>query len=185
MSEIMERLRTDHANFRRLLELVDHEIGLFRQAERPDYLLLRAIIEYFEDYPAQCHHPVEDLVYLKLKARAPETAARIADLEAEHDKESQRLQTFSELIHRVMLDRIIPRETVIGAAQAFILHVRTHLEMEEAHFFSVAEENLADEDWRTIDREISERLDPLFHSISLDQIEGLRDHILDSYHEGP
>jgi hemerythrin-like domain-containing protein len=51
-----------------------------------DYEVFAAIIEFFKMYPDSCHHPKEDIIYEKFKARDPDRAASIADLKAEHRK---------------------------------------------------------------------------------------------------
>jgi len=156
MSKAMKVLHGDHKVFVQLLDLIDDEIETFRRAERTDYTLLEAILEYFQGYPDCTHHPAEDLVYKKLKQRAPEDCARIPDMDREHHRESERLRAFSRLVDLVLAEGEIERNKVIEAAEAFVRYMRRHVEMEEAKFFPAALEHLHDEDWAEIDRRLKE-----------------------------
>jgi hemerythrin-like domain-containing protein len=68
MVEIIEILRQEHQNVGKLLSVLEQELNVFAQAERPDYEVIQAVIEYFKKYPDTCHHPKEDIIYEKFKA---------------------------------------------------------------------------------------------------------------------
>src|SRR4029078_5537589 len=101
MVEIIEILRQEHRNIEKLLRVMEQELSVFDRGERPDYEILGAIIEFFKEYPASCHHPKEDVIYEKFKARAPDRAASIADLEAEHREGALRLRRVAQALERV------------------------------------------------------------------------------------
>ncbi len=86
MSNIIQILLEEHRNIDKLLLVLEHELEVFDRSEEPDYEILRAIIQYFQDYPENCHHPKEDMVFEKLKMRDPAAASRVGDVEAEHVK---------------------------------------------------------------------------------------------------
>lgn len=45
MVEIVEILRQEHRNIEKLLHVMERELSVFDSGERPDYEVLRAIIE--------------------------------------------------------------------------------------------------------------------------------------------
>ena len=69
MTRIIETLREEHRNIEELLLVLEHELSVFDRNERPDYEVIQGVIRYFEDYPDCCHHPKEDMIFEKLKAR--------------------------------------------------------------------------------------------------------------------
>ena len=69
MIEIIEILHQEHRNIEKLLRAMEQELSVFDQGERPDYEVFGAIIEFFKKYPDSCHHPKEDIIYEKFKAR--------------------------------------------------------------------------------------------------------------------
>ena len=76
MVEIIEILREEHRNIEKLLRVMEQELSVFDRGERPDYEVFGAIIEFFKGAPELCHHPKEDIIYEKFKARDPGRAAR-------------------------------------------------------------------------------------------------------------
>ena len=57
MTYIIEVLRQEHCNIESLLRVLERELGVFDRGDRPDYEVVRAVIDYFTDYPDSCHHP--------------------------------------------------------------------------------------------------------------------------------
>jgi hypothetical protein len=92
MTHIIEVLRQEHCNIESLLPVLERELSVFDRGDRPDYDVVRAVIDYLKDYPDSCHHPKEDMIVEKLKARDPVAAATIGDLEAEHREGARRLR---------------------------------------------------------------------------------------------
>jgi hemerythrin-like domain-containing protein len=86
MTDFLELLRQEHRNFESLLRVLERELDVFGSGERPDYEVLRAVIDYFKDYPDSCHHPKEDMIVEKARARDAVAAATISGLEAEHQE---------------------------------------------------------------------------------------------------
>ena len=88
MTRIIELLLEEHRNIKKLLHVLEQELNVFDHSDQPDYEILRAIIEYFQDYPESYHHPKEDMVFEKLKLRDSAVAKRIGDVQEEHQVES-------------------------------------------------------------------------------------------------
>lgn len=80
----MKSSRSCTRNIEKSLRVMEQELSVFDRGERPDYEVFGAIIEFFKKYPDACHHPKEDIIYEKFKARDPGRATLIPDLEAEH-----------------------------------------------------------------------------------------------------
>jgi hemerythrin-like domain-containing protein len=85
-----------------LLRAMEEELRVIDRGERPDYEVIGAIIEFFKKYPGACHHPKEDIIYEKFKARGPDRVASIADLEAEHREGAVRLRRVAQAIENVL-----------------------------------------------------------------------------------
>src|SRR5674476_1679741 len=105
MPKIIDILLEEHQNIEKLLLVLEHELEVFDRSERPDYEILQAIIQYFQDYPESCHHPKEDMVFKKLKVRDPAAANSIGDVEAEHQVETKRLHRFAQAVDHILAGR--------------------------------------------------------------------------------
>lgn len=161
MMQIIDILRDEHRNIEKLLLVLERELCVFNRAERPDYHVVRSVIEYFQDYPDSCHHPKEDVIFAKLKARDPLAAAAVGDLEAEHGKGSKRLARVARAVEAVLADREILRHTVDVAIRDFIDQERQHIAVEEHVLFPAAARALLPQDWAEVRAELATRNDPL------------------------
>jgi hemerythrin-like domain-containing protein len=175
---IVDRLRQEHRNIEKLLLVLEQELSLFARGGRPDYEVIRAVIAYFEIYPDGYHHPQEDIVFKKLKARDPATAESVGDLGAEHRSGAERLRRVAEAVEGVLMGREILRQTVDGIIRDFIARERQHMVMEERVFFPAAIKALRPQDWAEIASTLTDQKDPLFSEIVEERFDVVRRHIL-------
>ena len=59
----------DHVNFGRLLNLLEGQLQLLHDDGSPDYELMLDIMYYMTHYSDLLHHPKEDIVFARIKAR--------------------------------------------------------------------------------------------------------------------
>jgi hemerythrin-like domain-containing protein len=163
MPALIDSLRRDHTNMELLLKVLEQEIAVFDRSDRPDFDIIEGIVDYFRSYPAQCHHPKEDLLFAELKARDPEGAAGIIDIEAEHGQAARRLERFARLVGEVLDDQPIARGVLDAAVREFVEHERRHMELEERELLPNALASLHAEDWTDLDARLADTRDPLFN----------------------
>ncbi len=175
---IVDFLRQEHRNIERLLVILERELDVFDRAERPDYEIIWAIISYFQVYPDVYHHPQEDLVFRKLKARDPAAAAKVGDLAAEHQGAAERLRRVAQAVESVLKDQEVLRQTVDAIIRDFIVHERRHMAMEERDFFPAAEKALLAQDWADIAATGADQKNPLFSDSVEERFDAVRKHIL-------
>jgi len=178
MARMIELLRAEHRDIEQLLNVLEGELEVFERRERPDYEVIQTIISYFQDYPDCCHHPKEDMIFDKLKARDSPKAKGIGDVEAEHRQETERLDRVARIVRNVLLDREIARQTFSEVMRDFIDQQRVHMAMEERTLFPVAENALRPEDWREIDAKWNDKTESLFNVAMEERCQSLRDRIL-------
>ena len=178
MSNIIQILLEEHRNIDKLLLVLEHELEVFDRSEEPDYEILQAVIQYFQDYPESCHHPKEDMVFEKLKMHDPAAANRIGDVEAEHQVETLRLHRLVEAVEEILAGREFLRQTFHDVVNDFINHQRQHMDKEERLLFPAAVERLRPEDWAAIDARLNDRKDPLFNGAVETKFQALQRTIL-------
>lgn len=160
--EVLTRLHKEHADFARLLTLLERQLALFTAADATDYDTIGAILRYCLEYPDAIHHPKEDLIYGVLQGRDPALAAEIGDLEADHCSLAETTRDLAQLIARARADEPVDRNHVQGLAGDFVRRYRNHIAREEQHVFPAARRVLSDRDWREIDIKLANVDDPLF-----------------------
>jgi len=178
MSNIIQILLEEHRNIDKLLLVLEHELEVFDRSEEPDYEILQAVIQYFQDYPESCHHPKEDMVFEKLKVRDPAAANRIGDVEAEHQVETKRLRRLVEAVEEILAGREFLRQTFHDVVRDFIEHQRQHMDKEERLLFPAAVQGLRPDDWAEIDARLNDRKDPLFNGAIETKFQALQRTIL-------
>ena len=87
MTTIIDVLKEEHRNIETLLLILEQELHVFMKGERPDFDILRSFITYFLDYPDQCHHPKEDLIFSILRKRNASMSKSIDEVMSEHENE--------------------------------------------------------------------------------------------------
>lgn len=178
MSNIIQILLEEHRNIDKLLLVLEHELEVFDRSEEPDYEILQAVIQYFQDYPESCHHPKEDMVFEKLKVRDPAAANRIGDVEAEHQVETKRLRRLVEAVEEILAGREFLRQTFHDVVHDFIEHQRQHMDKEERLLFPAAVQGLRPDDWAELDARLNDRKDPLFNGVIETKFHALQRTIL-------
>jgi hemerythrin-like domain-containing protein len=179
MIEIIEILRQEHRNIEKLLRVMEQELSVFDRGERPDYEVFGAIIEFFKKYPDSCHHPKEDIIYEKFKARAPGRAASIADLQAEHREGAMRLRRVAQAIDSVLNDQELLRESVDRIVRDFIDNERKHIALEDDVIFPAIADTLQAGDWADIAMTLADRYGPPSDADFEEQFSTLRRNILE------
>ncbi len=178
MSNIIQILLEEHRNIDKLLLVLENELEVFDRSEVPDYEILQAVLQYFEDYPENFHHPKEDMVFEKLKLRDPTAAERIGDVEAEHELETLRLRRLIDAVEEILAGREFLRQVFHDVVSDFIKHQRQHMDKEERLLFPAAVQRLRPEDWADIDARLNDRKDPLFNGVVETKFQALQRTIL-------
>jgi hemerythrin-like domain-containing protein len=160
MIEIIEILRQEHRNIEKLLGVLERELNVFGRGDRPDYEVVLAVVDYFKGYPDSCHHPKEDIIVEKFKARDPLAASTIGDLAAEHREGARRLQRVAQAVEDVLSDQGLLRQTVNDIVRDFVNHERRHMAMEERVVFPAVIKALRSEDWADIALQLADRYGP-------------------------
>ena len=175
---IIERLSREHRNVEKLLVILERELSVFARGERPDYEVIHAVIAYFQVYPDACHHPLEDIVFARLKLRDRAAAARIGDLAADHRRGAERLRRVAHAVEGVLAGRELLRQTVNDIIGDFIEQERRHMAMEERDFFPAAATALRPQDWAEIAARLTDQIDPFLSDVVEEKFEVVRKHIL-------
>ena len=161
MSQMLRRLRQDHANLQKLLFILERQIAAFDRREGPDWDIIEGAIDYLLTYPDLRHHPTEDRILRRLQAKDPSAAAPFRDLDAGHREQSAALRRIAAATRQVLQDASMAREGYVGLLFDFVAALSDHIRKEEAGFFPAAERTLDAADWAELEREEPDISDPL------------------------
>lgn len=177
MSDTIDTWRRDHANFSRLLDVLEAQIGLFHQGRTPNYALMRDIIYYMTHYPDLFHHPKEDLVYEKIKDIDGGARAVVEELMRQHVVLRQSGGRLLENLEAVTAGAMLARASVEAPGYTYISFFRDHMHKEESEIFPLAVKFLSDADWGAVDTAVPFPRDPLFGESVQQRYLALHQHI--------
>lgn len=168
----------EHANFAKLLNLLEGQLNLFHRSQTPNYALMLDIMCYMTHYPDLLHHPREDRAFEMVKERVPSLGWLVDELMAEHEVAVQNSAQLVADLDNVVNGAILPREDVETPGREYIAHFRHHMAREEADLFPIVAKTLNARDWAVIDAAVKPAPDPLFGTNAPRQYEILRREIV-------
>lgn len=152
-------LQLEHRKIGKVLGLMRRQLAQL-QAELPvDRILLESALDYLSGFPAQCHHPKEDLVYRKLIDRYPALAGSLKELESEHEQVDELTRELRQALSDARLQHPEGANDLAVQMQDFLDFYDLHIMMEEQHFFPMALNHLSRGDFEEIDFTLYEQLD--------------------------
>ena len=174
----MQRLRRDHAGLSRMLRAIDSMVD--RLATEPEAVqpLLVEAFGYLLSYQHGYHHPREDRLFEKIRARRPALADTLAKLAGEHETGEHETGKLAEDLAAATAEQLRGKKgaRLAGRIQDYVRHARLHMRDEEAVFYARAEQVLDKSDWADI-IDNGGLQDPLADMASLaDEYPGLAAH---------
>lgn len=159
---LMAELHRDHVNIVTLIGVAEGVLRAIEHDDDPDYELLEDALRYLTSYSDAHHHPNEDVVFAALHDRAPESAAKIAAIAAEHDFLVSQGQRVLDSIEALKEEAILSRGELVSTARDYFAALRQHMSLEESVLFPLADRRLTDADWHSVRERILTGTDPLF-----------------------
>ena len=162
MPDPIARWHAEHADFNRLLELLEAQLSALQAEDlSPDYDLMRDIVSYLSSYADLAHHPREDVAFGRLVERDPDLALPINRLLQEHRVIGAAGKELMERLDQVAADLMVPRESIESAAATYLVYYRHHIAREERDVLPRAKDLLTRADWAAV-AAVSAAPDPLF-----------------------
>ncbi|WP_115717686.1 hemerythrin domain-containing protein [Gallaecimonas mangrovi] len=156
---MLELLRQDHARIRRLLALLDSKSAAIRAGQEVHYDVLKDVLDYLNHYVDGVHHKEEDELLAKLG-----NSGLVLSLQKQHQQLERATQSLAQRVDMVLHDAIVPFDEMLIALEDFVFEQRAHLVFEEENLFPLLEQQLNDQDWLQLQKQLEEKAakDPLF-----------------------
>ncbi len=146
-------IRAEHGALRAVLLRIQLLLSHHRKAcTNPDFGDIRALLFYIDEFPEKLHHPKEtDLLFPKIRARAPEMRHMLDRLDTDHLRGEYNIR---QIQHQLMEYEIMGECRRARFEQAFARYAdfyMDHMEAEETFVLPLAEAMLTAEDWSELD----------------------------------
>lgn len=148
----MSSLRRDHAGLSRVLRLIDALAErLVDDAQQARPILLDAL-RYLLEYHHTHHHPREDRLFARIRARQPALAETLDRIGHEHESGEQEIARLHADLAAVNARRLAGKQGARLARRIgdYVQHARIHMRDEEVVFYARAEDVLTEADWRDL-----------------------------------
>jgi hemerythrin-like domain-containing protein len=184
MTNRVARWLEDHANFARLLDILEGELEAFHWAAKPDYRLMLDVMTYMTQYPDLFHHPSEELAFARAVRRHSKLRGTVEDLAREHMALRAAGETLVTNLEAILNEAVLPRVDVEWSGREYIRDLRRHMRREEAEAYPLVSRLLRAADWAEIDAKIARRPDPVFGPAVEARFRRLRNQISADVHSG-
>lgn len=149
-------------------------------AERPDFRLLHAMLDYIVEYPERWHHPKENRwLFATLLQRHPPAGKLVAELQREHEEGARLIGSLKAALTRFAQGTEASRQAFVDAVEQYAEFQWAHIRREEEQLLPLAEQVLTAPDWQHITQAFEENDNPLFGIKPRGEAERLYRAILD------
>ena len=133
-----------------------------RERAMPDFGVLRAMLFYVDEFPEKRHHTKEsELLFPKLRQRAPELGQVLDQLDRDHASGEKSIR---DLEHALLAFEVMgePRRAAFEqAVEQYIAFYLQHMGVEEKDILPTARRVFSEADWQELDAAFAANRDPL------------------------
>lgn len=140
----LNQLRRDHANMARLLHVLLLRHKHLEQGERPDFHLIREVVDYILEYMDGFILPLERLYSEHLLAKVPEAEALSHRMAKDYQALRKRLNLLSETLDMILMDAVVPMERFIDDLKTYLDAHHAYLKAEREKLFPFLREHLTE-----------------------------------------
>jgi hemerythrin-like domain-containing protein len=143
---MINQLSLDHANMERMLHVLDLKYKILQQGERPNFHLMREVVDYILSYMEEFAVSLEQGFVERLKAHVPEHADMAEQLLADYRKLKPRLEHLSDDIDMVLMDNVLPMDRFAEDLKQYLDAHREYLRQEREELFPLLDKRFDAED---------------------------------------
>jgi hemerythrin-like domain-containing protein len=174
---LLDKLKRDHVNLKRLLDLLSQELDAFFAGEESNFDLKIELLDYIEHYAEQVHHPTEDLIYLAALPKTEQGRALLQRLNREHCNLVGAARRFRETLEGIVQGEVMTRDEVETRGREFVALQRQHIDLEDHEVFPLLEQVLTEAQWQEVSAKAPKEEDPIFGWQDYNRFRSLIDYL--------
>lgn len=133
-----------------------------REGTQPDFAVLRAMLFYVDEFPERLHHPKEsELLFPRLRERAPELAPLLQRLDHDHERGEAAIRKVEHALLAFEVMGETRRAAFEQSVERYVAGYLEHMATEEAEVLPAARRALTPADWAELDAAFAANRDPL------------------------
>lgn len=148
----MQLLREDHAGLSRVLREIDAQQSLLQSAPGAARPVLAEAMRYLLVYQHSIHHPREDQLFARVRAREPRLYHDMHRLVREHRVGQEVAERLAGKLSRTTLTQLRGKagQRLAQQLHQYVQKTRDHMRREEAVFYTGSERVLRASDWAAL-----------------------------------
>ncbi|GEK72484.1 hemerythrin [Halomonas halophila] len=143
---MLNQLRQDHANMARMLHVLQLKQKTLAEGERPNFQLVREVVDYILDYQDSFSQPLEHVCSERLQELAPETEAVTERLAKDYRALKAQLKRLSGDLDMILMDAVVPMDRFADDLKAYLDAHRAYLRDERELLFPLIREHFSEDD---------------------------------------
>ncbi|AXY44147.1 hypothetical protein D1793_02475 [Halomonas sp. JS92-SW72] len=143
---MLTQLRLDHANMARMLHVLQLKHKTLAAGERPNFQLVREVVDYILDYMEGFTLPLERLFSERLAELDPGSRPMTERLAADYQALKVQLSRLSSDIDMILMDAVIPMDRFADDLKAYLDAHRAYLRDERELLFPMIREHFNEQD---------------------------------------
>ncbi|MCM5704763.1 hemerythrin domain-containing protein [Larsenimonas salina] len=147
---MLTQLRRDHANMARLLRVLSMKQKKLARGERPDFRLIREVVDYILDYMSEFTSPLESLCSEHIKGLNASTEALASDMADDYKRMYRHLRRLSDDLDMILMDAVMPMDKFSDDLKAYLQEHRNYLSRERHELFPLIIEQLDEADYERL-----------------------------------
>lgn len=153
---MLNQLRLDHANMAKLLHVLQLKQKTLVQGERPNFQLMREVVDYILSYMDGFATPLESVCVERLQAQAPEHLELTEQMAKDYRKLKPRLQRLSNDIDMILMDNILPMDRFADDLKEYLEAHRAYLRHEREGLFPLIDEHFSPDEMEELRQALPE-----------------------------
>ncbi|HSP31618.1 MAG TPA: hemerythrin domain-containing protein, partial [Halomonas sp.] len=153
---MLNQLRLDHANMARLLHVLQLKQKTLALGERPNFQLMREVVDYILSYMDDFAAPLERVCVERLQIKAPEHLAFTEQMASDYRELKPRLQRLSNAIDMILMDNVMPMDRFANDLKDYLEAHRAYLRHEREGLFPLIDEHFSPDDMEELRRALPE-----------------------------
>ena len=165
MENEITKLRKEHLNFKKMLNLLEEQLDHLHKGEETDYEIMADILCYMTEYSDVSHHPREEAIFSLLVKRNLAVKKDVAEITRQHHTIGEAGSNFHKKLENIVNgeSEIMQLEEVESPGRMYVTILRSHMEREEQGLFTMVEKLFNDDDWKKVKSDINISIsDPIF-----------------------
>ena len=153
---MLNQLRLDHANMARLLHVLQLKQKTLVLGERPNFKLMREVVDYILSYMDGFAAPLERVCVERLQTQAPEHLALTEKMANDYRELKPRLLRLSNDIDMILMDNVLPMDRFAEDLKNYLEAHRAYLRHEREGLFPLIDQYFSPEDMEELRQALPE-----------------------------